>query len=134
MRWSRASAFVLALALCGASSQQPDGDSVKILSLSPSPKQPLRVGEKVAFRVEVEYNLTSATTGSVTLVIQQGESGRSPLANETEVVQKGRARTVLSKDIVVPDTKALQVFTPLSVQGSTSTTIVDRRLYRVVLR
>jgi hypothetical protein len=132
MNWVRAIAFGLALATSGGSFQQPEPDSVKILSISPGTDMPLRVGEKVTFSVEVEYNLVSAGLGSVALVIQQGESGRPPLANETEVVEKGRAKTVLSKEIVVPATKALQVFTPLNIQGGTSTRIVDTRSYKVV--
>jgi hypothetical protein len=109
-------------------------DSVKIVSISPDQDTALRVGERVTFKVEVEYNLTSASSGSITLVIQQGESGRRPLANETQVVQKGKARLVLRKDVEVPDTTAIQVFTPLAAQGGTSTSIVDTRIYRVVKR
>ena len=48
----------------------------------------------------------SADSGSVTLVIQHGESGLQSLANATEVVHKGRGRIAISKDILVPDTKA----------------------------
>src|SRR5688572_487692 len=113
---------------------QPDPavDSVKIVSISPTTDMPLRVGEPLTVQVEVEYNLTSAQSGTVTLVIQQGESGRQSLANEIEVVMKGRAKIVLSKQLQVPETKALQVFTPLNVQGGSSTRVVDNRVYKVV--
>jgi hypothetical protein len=113
---------------------QPDPavDSVKIVSISPTTDMPLRVGETLTVQVEVEYNLTSAQSGTVTLVIQQGESGRQSLANEIEVVMKGRAKVVLSKQLQVPETKALQVFTPLNVQGGSSTRVVDNRVYKVV--
>jgi hypothetical protein len=113
---------------------QPDpaADSVKILSVSPTTDAPLRAGDTISLQVEVEYSLTSANSGTVTLVVQQAESGRPPLANEVEVVMKGRERLVLSKQIQVPDTKALQVFTPLNVQGGTSTRVVDHRIYKVV--
>ena len=107
-------------------------DSVKIVSISPDPATTLRVGEKATFKVEVEYILESASSGSITLVIQRGESGQLPLANETQVVQKGRARIILRKDVAVPDTSAIQVFTPLTAQGGTSSSIVDTRVYRVV--
>ncbi len=135
--------FALAVSTAGCGQQQNPAlspapgaspDSVRIVSISPGTEAPLRVGERVTFKVEVEYNLTSAASGSITLVIQQGESGRVPLANETQVVQQGSARLTLSKDIEVPDTSAIQVFTPLTVQGGTSTRVVDTRAYQVVKR
>jgi hypothetical protein len=107
-------------------------DSVRIVSISPTTGTPLRVGETLTLQVEVEYNLASAESGTVTLVIQQGESGHPPLANEIEVVLKGRAKVVLSKQLQVPETRALHIFTPLNVQGGTSTRVVDRRFYKVV--
>ena len=132
MKWVGACALAFAFAVSVGGFQQHKADSVRIASISPGTNTILRVGERVTFRVEVEYNLSGADSGSVTLVIQQGESGHAPLANETAVVQKGRAKIVLSKDIEVPDTKALQVFTPLTVQSGTSTHVVDTRSYKVV--
>lgn len=132
MNWIRLFAIGLVLTISGPAFQQPDMDSVKIVTISPDTTTPLRIGETVAFRVELEYNLTTADSGTVTLVIQQGESGRQSLGNETEVVHKGRGRIVMSKDVVVPDTKAVLIFTPLGVQGSTSSRVVDNRAYKVV--
>ena len=134
MNWLRSWAigFGLTLSLVGSSPQQDASDSIKIVSISPDPAVPLRVGQQASFKVEVEYTLTSADSGSVTLVIQQAESGRAPLSNESDVVLKGRARLVLSKDIEVPDTKAINVFTPLTVQGGTSTRVVSTRSYKVI--
>ena len=125
---------VLVFPPVAVASSDSSPDSVKIVSISPDPGTALRVGEKVGFKVEVEYNLGSAASGSITLVIQQGESGRMPLANETEVAQKGKGKLVFRKEIEVPDTSAIQVFTPLSVQGGTSTSVVDMRIYKVVDR
>jgi hypothetical protein len=112
---------------------QPDPavDSIRIVSISPSTDDPLRVGQTITFKVEVEYNLASAKSGSVTLVIQQGESDRLPLANEVEVILKGKAKLSLSKNLRIPETNVLQVFTPLNVQGGTSTSVVDNRIYKV---
>src|ERR1700730_1630049 len=76
------------------SSKSSSLDTVKIVSISPETGSPLRVGDRVPFKVEVAYNLVSAGSGSVTLVIQQGESGHRPLANETQVVQKGSGTLV----------------------------------------
>jgi hypothetical protein len=130
MNWARAW-LIGTLTVSGLSFPPPEADSVRIISISPNTGAPLRVGESVTFRVEVEYNLVSAESGQVTLVIQQSESGRAPLANEVEVVERGKSRLVLSKDIRVPDTKTIRVFTPLNVQGGTSTRIVDTRSYKV---
>ncbi|HYP12977.1 MAG TPA: hypothetical protein VEQ63_03560 [Bryobacteraceae bacterium] len=120
-----------ALAVSAPAYQQPSADTVKIVSITPETSAPLRVGQTVSFQVEVEYNLTSADSASLVLVIQKGESGQSPLANEAEVVRKGKARAVLSKSFVVPDTKAILLFTPLTAQGNTKTEIVDSRSYKV---
>jgi hypothetical protein len=98
----------------------------------PAPEQPLRVGATVKFEVQVEYNLTSSASGSITLVIQRGESGHMPLANETTVIQKGKGTATLRTELVVPETTAIQIFTPLTGQGGTSTSVVDTRVYRAV--
>ncbi|MEJ7605125.1 MAG: hypothetical protein WKF37_02410 [Bryobacteraceae bacterium] len=132
MNWIRTFSIGLALTVSGASFQEQGRNTVKILSASPGTEKPLQVGETVAFRIEVEYSLATADSGSITLVIQRGESGHASLANETEVVRKGRGKVVLSKEVVVPETGALQVFTPLSVQGGTNTRVVDTRSYKVV--
>jgi hypothetical protein len=138
-------AIALALGILGLGCRQEQGaapgtgsgaslDSVRIVSISPDTGATLRVGDRVTFKVEVEYNLTSTPSGTITLVIQQGESGRVPLANETQVVQKGSGKLVLTKDIEVPETNAVQVFTPLSAQGGSSTRTVDTRAFKVVKR
>jgi len=134
MNWVRVWTTLAFAAVAWGSDWQPDPavDSVKIVSISPTTDTPLRVGETVTLQVEIEYNLTSAESGTVTLVVQQGESGRRPLANELEVVMKGRAKLVLGKQLQVPETRALQVFTPLNVQGGTSTRVVDNRVYKVI--
>jgi hypothetical protein len=138
-----ASLTVLALLFAGCVGQQRAGaartngassDSVKILSISPATDTALSTGDKVPFRVEVEYTLQTAQSGTITLVIQEGEQGREPLANETHVIQKGSGRLALVKEIQVPDTNAIKVFTPVSAQGATSTTVVDTRAYGVVRR
>jgi hypothetical protein len=110
---------------------QASSDSVQILSISPNIETVLSVGEKVPLRVEVQYILESAQSGTITLVVQQGEQGHEPLANETHVIQKGSGKLVLTKEIDVPNTKAIQVFTPLSARGATSTSVVDTRAYGV---
>ena len=110
---------------------ETSNDRVEIVSILPEAGTVLKVGDVVTVEVDVEYGLASADSGSIALVIQKGESGEMPLANEFEVIQKGEGNVSLSKEIEVPKTKAIQVFTPLNVEGSSSTTVVDSRIYRV---
>lgn len=104
-------------------------DSVKILSASPAVTETLKAGSSIKIRYEVQYNLASADTGSLTLVVQ-GASNET-LGNEFYVVHKGSGTETLEAEIVVPESRAVQVFTPLSPQGTSSTTIVESRLYKV---
>lgn len=112
-------------------------DSVKILSISPEAGTTLHVGDKISLKLDVEYKLASAPSGVVTLVIQQAESGqgeRTPLDDETQVtqvIQKGNGKLTLTKDIDIPDTSALEVFTPLTAQGARITRTVDAMAYKV---
>ena len=138
--WTTAVIFVLAIVLGGCGEPESKAppvstaprDSVRILSISPGPEQPLRIGAAVKFEVQVEYNLVSAGSGCVILVIQQGESGKMPLANETVFIQNGKGTVTLIKEFTVPDTAAVQVFTPLIGQGGTNTNVVDTRVFRVI--
>lgn len=116
----------------GAQRHTGSKDTVRIATLTPGTDAPLRVGDKVTLRVEVAYTLTSADTASIVLVVQRGESGQLPLANETRVVEKGSGSVTLVKELEIPDTAALLVFTPLSIQGSASTNVVDSRAYKVI--
>src|SRR5262249_54619932 len=121
--------LLVALSLGG---QDPTADTIKILSISPPTGSPLHIADTAKFEVEIEYKLTSANSGFVTLVIQQAESGRPTLANEVDVISKGKGRVVLTKVVQIPETKAIQVFTPLNVQAGTSTSVVDSRIYKVL--
>lgn len=116
-----------------AQSAQPSGSSVKIVSITPEVSKPLYVGDKTRIIVEVEY-VMSQDSGAVTLVIQKGESGGFPLGSSMEVVLKGPGKIKLEAEIEIPDTRAIQVFTPLSFQGGASTSIVDYRVFKVAKR
>jgi hypothetical protein len=105
------------------------GDQIKILEAFPKTSEKLKVGSNVAFKYKVQYNLVSSDTGTITLVVQ-GASNET-LANALYVVEKGDGIKTLEAKIAVPDTRAVQVFTPLSPQNSLSTTIVDYRQYKV---
>ena len=106
-------------------------DNVKIVSVSPGTEKELVAGTSVTFEVGVEYNLVSADSATISLVVQRSEAGKMPLADEIDVIRKGKGNLTISTEVKIPQTKAIQIFTPLLVQGSTETTIVDSRVYTV---
>lgn len=129
----------LLLVGCGETVNSPDNqdggaisniDSVKIINVSPEATETLKVGSRVKIRYEVQYSLVSTDSGYLTLVVQ--DASNQTLGNEFYVVHKGSGTEILEAEIVVPETRAVQVFTPLSPQGSSSTTIVESRIYKVV--
>jgi hypothetical protein len=107
----------------------PTGSSVQIASISPSIGEPLRVGEKVKLKVDVNYTLTGES-GTLALVVQAADN--SAISQNFEVVTKGSGKVTLEAEFVVPSTKAIQVFTPLSAQGQSSTSTVESRAFKVV--
>jgi hypothetical protein len=109
-------------------------DSVKIVSASPGTDSPLRKGQKVVFRVEVDYVLNSAGSGTLGMVVQREEGEKRVLATEMRPIPKGEGRQILTKEIEVPDTRSILVFTPLIPDGVSTTNVVDRRSYSVAKR
>jgi hypothetical protein len=135
--------ILLTVLLASCSGQQRQGspkaadasaDAVKILSLSPDVATAFHPGQNVSFSVDLEYSLATAQSGTITLVIQRGEQQYEPLANETRVIQKGSGKLSFKKQLTVPETSAILLFTPLTVQGGTSTSVVDTRAYAVAPR
>lgn len=112
----------------GSLPRAPSGSFVEITSISPDTGTALKVGDKVKVQVELSYALSSEG-GTVSLVVQSADN--SSLAHNMEVVQKGSGKATLSTEFVVPDSNAIQIFTPLSAQGQTSTSTVDYRAYKV---
>ncbi len=112
-----------------SASAAPTGSFVKIANISPDTSVPLRAGDQVKVQVEVDYSLTS-NAGTVNLVIQAAD--HSSLAHNMEVLQKGTGKVTLVAEFVVPHSSAVQIFTPLSAQGQTSTSTVDTRAYKVI--
>lgn len=109
----------------------PSGSSIRIVQISPSTISPIRVGERVSLQVEVEYSL-SVDSGVINLVVQASDN--TGIAGETEVVTKGIGKLTLKAEFVVPDTRAVNVFTPLLAQGQPGTSTVDARTYKVVAK
>ena len=123
------------LTLAGCQRNEPSGtralsgSSVKIVGITPDISAPLRVGERVTLMVDISYSL-AVDSGTVTLVIQAADN--SGIVQNMEVLSKGEGKTSLKAEFTVPDTKAVQIFTPLSAQGQTSSSTVDYRAYKVI--
>ena len=105
------------------------GSTVQIISTSPGIGEPLHAGEKVKLKVDVNYTL-SEESGTLALVVQAADN--LSIAQNFEVVMKGSGKVALEAEFIVPNTKAIQIFTPLSGQGQNSTSTVDSRAFKVV--
>lgn len=116
------------LLLFSVSSQA--ADAIKIISISPTQTEKLKVGSKVKISYQVEYTLESSEMGQITLVVQDA-SGKS-LANEFYIGSKGTHKKMLEAIIIIPETRLINVFTPLSPGSLSSTSTVDMRVYKVV--
>jgi len=79
-------------------------------------------------RVTVAYWL-AADSGSVSLVVQGADT--SSVAQDERVIKRGGGELVFEKEFVVPDTKTLRVFVPLSGGDQTATSTLDTRAYSV---
>lgn len=115
----------------GSASSAPSGSTVSIVEMTPSTGSLLSAGAAVSLKVKVAYTLTS-DSGTLGLVVQ--DSNNVPLAQTMSVVLKGSATEEMNVSFTVPDTKAVQVFTPLSAQGQTATSTVSSRAYKVVAK
>jgi hypothetical protein len=109
----------------------PGGSTVSITNIAPSTNEVLSVGQSVHLKVSVAYALT-ADSGTLGLVIQ--DANNAPIAQSLDVVLKGSASQVLEADFMVPDTRAIHVFVPLSAQGQAATSTVTSRAFKVVPR
>jgi hypothetical protein len=107
---------------------------VKILKIEPDPSVPLKVGSEIHFKVKIEYEVRD-DSAMISLIIQKGEYSNSPdtlVGSVNDVLSKGKGNITLEKTVKIPDTMALQIFTPLLIPGKTQTSIVDMKFYKVV--
>jgi len=126
--------FICLVATCYAETATNQDSYVKILEIQPNPSVPLEVGSNVDFEVKVEYYVKE-DSASIDLVIQKGEysGGIDPyIGGGMEVLTHGEGVVTLKAKVKVPDTKAIQIFTPLGLQGQAQTSIVDSRFYKVI--
>lgn len=127
-------AAVLAMSGCEKKPPAPakpvSAGSVRIVALKPDTTTPLKIGAKAKVQVEVAYRLL-AEAGAVTLVVQSNEKG---LAQASQAIKQGEGKATLAVEFVVPETKAIQVYTPLQALGQKTTATVDARTYKVVVK
>ena len=126
-------ALLAATAACNQSLGQSapsaaNGSSVSLISISPATSEVLHPGEKATLVVEIAYEL-NADSGNVNLVVQAANGLH--LAGDIEVITKGSGRAKLRAEFIVPETKAIEVFIPLSADGQSSTSTLVHRVYRV---
>ena len=108
--------------------------SIKILEIDPKSSTPLKSGSKIHFKVKLEYDIVD-DSAVVNLIFQKGEdsgSFDSVVGSTMQVISKGKGTLKMEKTVKVPDTNALQVFTPLMIPGQTQTTTVDMKVYKVI--
>ena len=104
--------------------------SVRIVGIKPDTTTALRAGAKVKLQAEVAYRLL-ADAGVVTLVVQLNDEG---LAQASQAIKRGEGSATLAVEFVVPEAKAIQVYTPLQALGQKTTATVDARTYKVVVK
>lgn len=105
------------------------GSLAQITAISPDTIVVLRPGEQVKLKVDVNYVLT-ADSGTIKLVVLAADS--SELAQDVKAITKGRGHSTLQAEFTVPGTTVIRVFTPLVVDGRTSTSVADGRAFTVV--
>jgi hypothetical protein len=85
-------------------------DDVRIVSISPAPSLGLFTGDATTFEAKIEYNLSSAPSGTVTLRIEECRCAPDPglteltrfSETESERVYKGRTTLVLKRRVRMP--------------------------------
>jgi hypothetical protein len=142
-RWSEILGVVLAMLLLGCSGDDgssptepsPMVDTIVVESISPPPGSPLRAGSPVTFRARVRYELVSAGSGRVALVIQDQLSRNiSPtIPQPSAQVARGSGTVELADTINLAASGAtsVHVFFPLLPTGAPRSTAAQQVIYSV---
>lgn len=105
--------------------QQDAGDpsnSIFYVSTTPRTGTGLKVGDQVSFSLTVNYDLATADTGRIALVLQKDDgSPLSPTRGQVvAAISRGTGVTTLTDSFEVPPgTKKIHVFVPLTPTGNT---------------
>ena len=113
----------------------PQTDSVTIESISPDPGAVLRAGSRVTFRARVRYTLATASSGRISIVIQDQNSRNisATIPQPNAQVPSGNGAVELADTVDLPATGITQVnvFFPLLPAGASSTSTVQVLRYPV---
>jgi hypothetical protein len=100
------------------------GYSIKLESASPAPGTPVTIGQTVAFKITVSYQLSIADLGSIILVVQD-ETNKNLLGDreqQSQSVSRGKGTVTLTDSFIVPaGGNEVRLFIPLVPQGMTNT-------------
>jgi len=88
--------------------------SVRITSVSPDPARALRIGDRVRLVVDVAY--TVAVDLPVMLIVQAAD--HAVIANVSETAKGGTGSVTLKSEFVVPETSAIEIFTPVVTRSA----------------
>jgi hypothetical protein len=88
--------------------------SVRIARVSPDPAKTLRVGDRVQLVVDVAYTVSADLP--VMLIVQAAD--HAVIANITETAKSGTGTVTLKSEFVVPETDAIEIFTPIRTRGA----------------
>jgi hypothetical protein len=143
MRRSWSATLILALALLSSgcsggdspTDPGPANDSVVLESFEPASGTVLAPGSRVTFRGRVRYALASASTGRVSIIIQdQLDTNISPTSPQPSVtVTLGTGTVELADTITVPASgvTSVRVFYPLFPTGASRSSVVQSVVYSV---
>lgn len=98
-------------------------DRIRIASISPSPEQSLRSGQKVDFEITVEYELTSTDIAELMMSFSRG----LPIAQDNRVVPKGKGSVTVTRRMVILSGSSFDVHVALSPPSTAN----DKRSYTV---
>jgi len=129
-------ALVPLVAGCNKGSSPTDltsPDSIAINSIAPAAGTKLAPGSTVTFTTSVGYTLVSASSATITLVIEDQNDQPLTVTQPQLTVAAGTGTVSLTGPVTIPATgvTTLQVFIPLTPAGSTGSPTIAAALYPV---
>ncbi len=117
----------------GRSPSQNQGDIITVTSLSPSAGADLAPGSSVTFTLSVAYDLETASTGTLRLVLEDQSGNSLTPTQKTVTVAKGQGSVSLFDQVTLPATgvTAVQLFVSLAPGSSVTTNVVVSAIYPV---
>jgi hypothetical protein len=115
---------------------EPTINSVIIETITPARDTTLSAGSRVTFRARVSYTLATASSGRISMVIEdQASRNISPTSPQPSIqVSRGGGVVELTDTVTIPANGVTRVdlFVPLLPAGSSSTSIVQVVRYTVL--